>query len=101
MHAITLYGFALYLYGVKKTSARNKQGDSRRRIGGEKPQQMLWCCVALLECNAELKEFSELLKTLVHCCYSEEELLQCIDSIALSLFVNVRLQCGCRVLAPV
>ena len=59
---------------------------------------MLWCCVALLECNAELKEFSELLKTVVHC---EEELLQCIDSIALSLFVNVRLQCGCGVLAPV
>ena len=50
---------------------------------------MLWCCVALLECNAELKEFSELLKTVVHC---EEELLQCIDSIALYLFVNVRLQ---------
>ena len=49
---------------------------------------MLWCCVALLECNAELKEFSELLKTVVHC---EEQLLQCIDGIALSLFVNVRL----------
>ena len=66
-----------------------------------KPQQMLWCCVALLECNAELKEFSELLKTVVHRCFSEEELLQCIDGIALSLFVNVRLQCGCGVLAPV